>query len=71
MKADDAVAFILTGEENPEIYKVKDGDTIWDIAAENGMIVDSLQKANPGFDPNQIKIGQQLNLFAAKTIYHC
>ena len=66
MKPDDAVTFILTGEKDSEIYTVKDGDTIWDIAAGNGISADELQKANPGFDPNQIKIGQQLNLVVLK-----
>lgn len=66
MKPDDAVSLLVTGEKNPEIYSVKDGDTIWDIAAENSMSVDELQKANPGFDPNKLYIGQQLNLFVVK-----
>lgn len=66
MKPDDAVTFILTGEKDPEVYTVKDGDTIWDIAAGNGMSTGELQNANPGFDPNKIKIGQQLNLVALK-----
>ncbi len=66
MMPDDAVNLILTGERDPEIYTVKEGDTVWDIAAENGMKVDELQKANPGFDPDRIQIGQQLNLFAVK-----
>ena len=54
---------LLTGEKKPEVYTVKDGDTIWDIAAANGMSAAELQQANPGFDPNKLKIGQQLNLF--------
>ena len=66
MKPDDAIDFILTGENDPQTYTVKDGDTIWDIASEKGISVDALQKANPGFDPNHIKIGQQLNLIAIK-----
>ncbi|MEL7657592.1 MAG: G5 domain-containing protein, partial [Bacillota bacterium] len=66
MKPADAVTFILVGEKGSKIYTVKDGDTIWDIADENGISADELQKANPGFDPNQIKIGQQLNLYAVK-----
>ena len=71
MKPDAAVTLIVTGEKDPEIYTVKDGDTIWDIAAENGMSVDELQKANPGFDPNKLYIGQQLNLFVIKPLCNC
>ena len=66
MKPDDAVNLIVTGEKDPKVYTVKEGDTIWDIAAANGMSTDELQKANPGFDPNKIQIGQQLNMYAVK-----
>lgn len=65
-KPEDVKALILTGAKNPEVYTVKDGDTIWDIAASNGMSPAELQTANPGFDPNKLKIGQQLNLFVVK-----
>ncbi len=66
MKPDDAVNLIVTGEKDPKVYTVKEGDTIWDIAEANGISTDELQKANPGFDPNKIKIGQQLNMYAMK-----
>lgn len=66
MKPDDAVNLIVTGEKNPKVYTVKDGDTVWDIAAANGMSTGELQKANPGFNPDKIQIGQQLNMYAVK-----
>ena len=66
MAPDEAQSFILTGEKAPVIYTVKEGDTLWDIASANGISPDELQNANPGFDPNQLKIGQQLNLLAVK-----
>lgn len=66
MNPDDALKLIITGERNPKVYTVKDGDTIWDIAAASGIKIDELQKANPGFDPNKIQIGQQLNMYATK-----
>lgn len=65
-KPEEVKKLILTGEKNPEVYTVKDGDTIWDIASANGMSPAELQTANPGFDPNKLKIGQQLNLFVIK-----
>lgn len=65
MEPDAAVSYLITGKLDPQVYTVKEGDTIWDIADANGMSADDLQKANPGFDPNKISIGQKLNLFAA------
>lgn len=64
--SEEAESLILTGEKASEIYTVKEGDTLWDIAATNGTSPNELQNANPGFDPNELKIGQQLNLFAVK-----
>ena len=66
METQKAEALILTGKEMPKTYTVKDGDTLWDIASANKMSISQLQTANPGFDPNKLKIGQQLNLFASK-----
>lgn len=65
MAPDDAVSYLITGKLDPQVYTVKDGDTLWDIAGANGMSADELQNANPGFDPNKIQIGQKLNLFTA------
>lgn len=66
MGPDDAVNLIITGAKDPRVYIVKEGDTIWDIAAANMIGTDELQKANPGFDPDKLQIGQQLNMYAAK-----
>lgn len=66
MKPENAIALIVTGNKEPMVYIVKDGDTVWDIALANNMSTDDLVKANPGFDPNKLKIGQQLNLYEVK-----
>lgn len=58
--------YILTGTEEPRTYVVEQGDTLWDIAHANGMSSAELIAANPGFDPNRLKIGQTLNLVAMK-----
>jgi murein DD-endopeptidase MepM/ murein hydrolase activator NlpD len=63
---DDAVAFITTGTTEPKVYTVKDGDTMWDIAHSSKMSTADLETANPGFDPDRLKIGQQLNLYEKK-----
>ncbi len=66
MKSEDAVNLIITGTKEPKVYTVQDGDTLWDIAMLNGMSPEELQSANPGFEPDRLKIGQQLNLFQVK-----
>lgn len=66
MKPADAVNLIITGTKEPKVYTVQDGDTLWDIAIANGMTPSELAAANPGFDPDTLKIGQQLNLFQVK-----
>ena len=63
---DSAVSYILTGTEDPRTYIVEKGDTLWDIARANGMSSAELIAANPGFNPNRLKIGQELSLVAMK-----
>lgn len=41
-------------------HTVKKGDTYYSIASRYGVSTDSLQRANPGVDPRQLRIGQQV-----------
>lgn len=66
MKPAEAVNLIITGTKEPKVYTVQNGDTLWDIALANGMDPSDLAAANPGFEPDTLKIGQQLNLFQVK-----
>jgi len=66
MKTEDAVQYILTGTKEAKTYTVQDGDTMWDIAHKLGMGTDELAAANPGFDPDKLKIGQVLSMFEKK-----
>jgi murein DD-endopeptidase MepM/ murein hydrolase activator NlpD len=66
MKPEDAVNLIITGTKEPKVYTVQGGDTIWDIAIANGMSPAELGAANPSLDPEELQIGQQLNLFQIK-----
>ncbi len=63
---EEAISLIVTGTKEPKIYTVQEGDNLWDIAMENGMTTDELAAANPGFEPDTLKIGQQLNLFETR-----
>ncbi len=43
-------------------YTIRAGDLIAKIARDNGTTVDAILKANPGLNPNRIKVGQVINL---------
>lgn len=66
LEQEEAVYLITLGNKEPKVYTVQGGDTVWDIAIENKMTTDQLIAANPGFDPEKLTIGQQLNLFEIK-----
>ena len=46
----------------PSIYKIKQGDTLSEIAKANGMTVKELQKLNNIKNVNKIKAGQEINV---------
>ncbi|MGE5553723.1 MAG: LysM peptidoglycan-binding domain-containing protein [Betaproteobacteria bacterium] len=39
-------------------YTVRAGDTLWGIARALNVSLDALQRANPGVDPNNLRVGQ-------------
>lgn len=49
-------------------YKIKSGDTLSRIAAQNGTTVAALAAANGISDPNKIRAGQSITIPAARTV---
>jgi len=45
-----------------EVYAVKSGDTLSRIAKHFGTTVKAIEAANPGVDPNHIKVNQKLTI---------
>ena len=43
-------------------YKIKKGDTFWELERKNGWPHGTLQKLNPGVNPNALKIGQVIKV---------
>ncbi len=63
---DDAAAaasYILSGSAEQKTYTVQGGDTLWDIAAANGISVYELQAMNPEHADGNLSIGTVLNLY--------
>lgn len=47
---------------NYKTYKIKKGDTFWDLEKKNGWPHGTLQKLNPGVNPNALKVGQVIKV---------
>ncbi|AQY55126.1 endolysin [Geobacillus phage TP-84] len=43
-------------------YTIKSGDTFWDLEQKNGWPHGTLQKLNPGVNPNKLKVGQVIKV---------
>lgn len=60
---------ILTAQtEVEEEYTVLDGDSFWGIANKSGISQDKLAELNPGVTPEDLKVGQRLNLVTMKPL---
>lgn len=57
-----AVQKILSGGQAAVEYKVKDGDTLFDICIDNDLSMDDLETMNPGITEGVIRPGDIINL---------
>lgn len=57
-----AVADPTGASTGGEVYTVKSGDTLSRIAKHYGTTVKAIEAANPGVDPNHIKVSQKLTI---------
>ena len=57
-----ALFMVDKGVKEIHSYTVKDGDTLWDIAAANNISVEELQEANKGLRPETMQINQEISL---------
>lgn len=48
--------------DDASTYKIVAGDTFWSISHRFGLSVDQLISANPGVVPNNLQVGQVINL---------
>lgn len=60
---------VLSGSsEKVEVYKVKEGDTIWDIARNEGRDLATLLKANKEIKPHLLQVGQEIKLTTQEPV---
>ena len=43
-------------------YRVRSGDTLWQISRRHGISLTQLQNANPGLAPRRLRVGKELNI---------
>ncbi len=58
---------LLRGNEKSVEYVIKEGDTLWDIAYEHDVDIDTLVSTNPGLDIENIHPGDKLVLLEGKA----
>ncbi len=68
VSVNEALAQVKKGAAEIETYRVKEGDTLWDIASSAGISSEQLIAANPSMNPDHISIGQEINLAAVKPL---
>lgn len=70
LKADDVAQVLVEGRNRRQVYLVSRGDTLWDIAANNGLKVSTLQQANPQLNGDRLQIGEEVNLSVVESLVH-
>lgn len=66
----EAVELLINGPGKMVVHTVEEGETLWDIARNNDLWVEDLQKANPQLSSITLQIGQQLKLIKSEPMLH-
>ncbi len=64
--AEEVLSLILKGTDETKEHIVASGDSSWTIARKYELSVDDIQSANPGLNPEKLKIGQVISLVVPK-----
>lgn len=62
MDVEQAVEYFRFGGVGVRTYQVKEGDTLWDIAAAVRLPVDELIRSNPELQPDTLAVGQEIKI---------
>jgi len=66
MTYEEALKYILEGEEKVQKYEVKKGDNSWDIAIKFNLDVADVEMSNPKVNIESLQIGQEISLNTPK-----
>ena len=58
------------GKEELKTHEVKEGESFWTIAINNGLSVEELQKINPNVKPEKLMIGDEVSLTKQEPLIH-
>ncbi|NLJ56798.1 MAG: M23 family metallopeptidase [Firmicutes bacterium] len=66
--AETLVSFLLQGTKRREVYLVSRGDSLWKIARDNNLSVDTLKEANPQLNGDALQEGDEISLVVAEPL---
>lgn len=64
----ELIEYLVTGTKERVTYKVKDGDTLWDIADKFDFTVDEIAEMNESLDIDELYPGDVINLYEMKPV---
>ncbi len=62
------VSFLLQGTNRREVYLVSRGDSLWKIARDNNLSVETLKEANPQINGDALQEGDEISLVKAEPL---
>lgn len=65
---DELLDFIIKGTDEVKNHKIQSGESFWSISRKYNMTLEDLIKANPGVNPEKVKIDQVINLIVPKPL---
>ncbi|MTI85200.1 MAG: LysM peptidoglycan-binding domain-containing protein [Firmicutes bacterium] len=65
---ENALHLAENGKGEPEIHIVSEGDTLWDLARDNDLTVEQLDKLNPGVTEN-LQLGQEIKVSGSAPLF--
>ena len=68
LSIEEGIEYITAGNEQPRVYVIRRGDSLWDIAAVNGIALSELMEMNPALDPRDLTVGQEVYIYEVRPL---